>query len=307
MANKLRKTGISRRKVLGGALGLAAASIGLSGCGDLSVDAFMQKHFKELSQEDLAKIFKRLEEEYSKEFGKEFKVNAASAIPGVLFGYALDISRCRGCRRCEYACVKENNTSRNPQIHYIRVSEIDASKGVDLVHARLDYNPAKVPEPGRTYIPVQCQHCREAPCTKVCPTHATWTEPDGIVVVDYNWCIGCRMCMAACPYGARFFNWAKPQIRPDEVNTDVHYLGNRPRPVGVVSKCSFCINRVRRGRYPACVEICPSGARKFGNLLDPESEIRQILLRKKVFVLQPELDTQPKFYYFYSVGRGFDI
>ncbi len=306
MSKNEKKTSLGRRRFLKGTLGLAGLAAGLSGCGNLSFDAFMQKHFKELSKEAIENVLKRLEAEYLKEYGKAVSVNAAPPIPGVTYGYALDISRCRGCRRCEYDCVKENNLSRNPQIHYIKVSEIDTSKGTDLSHANLYYNPEKVPEPGKTYIPVACQQCRDSPCEKVCPVHATWQEPDGITVVDYNWCIGCRMCMASCPYGARFFNWKKPDVRPDELNTDTHYLGNRPRPVGVVEKCTFCINRVRKGRYPACVEICPSGARKFGNLLDPDSEIRQILLRKKVFVLQPELNTQPKFFYFYSVSRGMD-
>jgi molybdopterin-containing oxidoreductase family iron-sulfur binding subunit len=125
-------------------------------------------------------------------------------------------------------------------------------------------------------------------------------EPDGIVVVDYDWCIGCRFCMAACPYGARHFNWAKPMIPKDEINPSTHYLGNRPRPKGVVEKCTFCIQRVRNGRYPACVEVCPVGARKFGNLLDPDSEIRYIIDKKRVLVLKEELNTMPKFFYFYG-------
>jgi molybdopterin-containing oxidoreductase family iron-sulfur binding subunit len=134
----------------------------------------------------------------------------------------------------------------------------------------------------------------------VCPTGATWTEPDGIVVIDYDWCIGCRCCMAACPYGARHFNWGVPSIPPNELNSNTHYLGNRPRPRGVVEKCTFCIQRTRKGRYPACVEVCPTGARKFGNMLDPDSEIRYILENKRVLLLKPELNTMPKFFYFYG-------
>ena len=149
-------------------------------------------------------------------------------------------------------------------------------------------------------MPVQCQQCRNAPCVKVCPVKATWTEPDGIVVVDYNWCIGCRNCMAACPYGARKFNWADPYLPVDEINTDTDYLGNRPKAKGVVEKCTFCIQRVRKGKYPACVEICPTGSRKFGNLLDEQSEIRTIMKNKRVFIFKEELNTQPRFYYFYG-------
>jgi Fe-S-cluster-containing dehydrogenase component len=135
----------------------------------------------------------------------------------------------------------------------------------------------------------------------VCPVKATWQEPDGITVVDYNWCIGCRYCMAACPYGARHFNWGEPMVPAEELNTEMHYLGNRPRKKGVVEKCTFCIQRSREGKYPACVEICPVGARKFGNLLDPESEMRYILENKRVLVLKQELNTQPKFYYFFGI------
>jgi len=119
-------------------------------------------------------------------------------------------------------------------------------------------------------------------------------------VIDYDWCIGCRYCMAACPYAARHFNWTEPEIPPDEMNPDTHILGNRPRPHGVVEKCTFCIQRTRKGRYPACVEICPVGARKFGNMLDPNSEIRYLLERKRTFVLKAELHTNPKFFYFYG-------
>jgi molybdopterin-containing oxidoreductase family iron-sulfur binding subunit len=125
---------------------------------------------------------------------------------------------------------------------------------------------------------------------------------DVFVVIDLNWCIGCRCCMAACPYDARRFNWGEPELAAEEFNPDTHYLGNRPRPIGVVEKCTFCIQRVRNGRYPACAEICPVGARKFGNLLDPGSEIRQIMAQKRVFTLKAEMGTEPKFYYFYSLG-----
>jgi len=217
-----------------------------------------------------------------------------------MFGYGLDLSRCIGCRRCVYACVQENNQSRDPQIHWITVLQMEQSKGIDLARSERYYDPDKVPLQDHFYMPVACMHCANAPCTKVCPVKATWQEPDGIVVIDADWCIGCRYCMAACPYGARHFNWAEPGVPADEWNTDTHVLGNRPRPVGVVEKCTFCIQRTRRGRYPACVEACPVGARKFGNLLDPDSEIRYVMRHKRVLVLKEELNTQPRFFYFYA-------
>jgi molybdopterin-containing oxidoreductase family iron-sulfur binding subunit len=135
---------------------------------------------------------------------------------------------------------------------------------------------------------------------RVCPVEATWTEPDGITVVDYNWCIGCRYCEAACPYHARRFNWRKPEIAPEEINPNQAYLSNRVRPQGVVEKCTFCLHRTRKGKLPACLEACPTGARVFGNLADPDSEIRWVLENKRVFVLKEELGTRPRFFYFFD-------
>jgi len=294
------KAGHSRRgflKVLGQLSGMAF----LASCDAKTREAFFQKHFRELSPSELARTVKRLEETYKDKYGVDIKVGTEPPIEGVLFAYALDISRCIGCRRCVYACVKENNQSRDPQVHYIRVLEMEKRYGVDIEHANPYYEPDLVPREGHFYFPVACQQCEHPPCTKVCPVGATWKEPDGIVVIDYDWCIGCRYCMAACPYGARHFNWREPTIPREEINPKTHYLGNRPRSMGVVEKCHFCIQRVRNGRYPACVEICPVGARKFGNLLDPDSEIRQVIETKRVFVFKEELDTNPKFFYFYGV------
>ena len=288
---------LGRRNVLKAAAA-GAALVATAGC---NLDAFFKKHFKELSKDELDGILREVERRNLERFGTSTTVGAQGARAGVEFGYGLDLSRCIGCRRCVYACVEENNQSRaNPQIHWIRVLEMDKEHGVDLEHADVYYDPDRVPEPGKFYFPVQCQQCRNPPCVKTCPTGATWQEPDGIVVIDYDWCIGCRCCMAACPYGARHFNWAEPSIPKDQVNPSTHYLGNRPRPKGVVEKCTFCIQRSRAGRYPACVEACPVGARKFGNLLDKDSEIRYIIENKRVLVLKAELNTAPRFFYFYA-------
>ena len=283
--------GVTRRQFASVAAAAAAGWL-LTACGP--------RRLHEMPREKLRKAIAEMEREYSAAAGKPVKVSDAGPMPGVVFAYALDLSRCIGCRRCVYACVEENNQSRDPEVQWIRVLAMDKEKGVDLVHADPYYNPETVPEDGKFYVPTQCQHCRNAPCTKVCPTGATWTEPDGIVVIDYDWCIGCRYCMAACPYGARHFNWGEPAVPAEEINTDMHYLGNRPRKQGVVEKCTFCIQRTRAGRYPACVEACPVGARKFGNLLDPDSEIRYIIEHKRVLFLRPELNTMPKFFYFYG-------
>ncbi len=296
------QAGVSRRDFLAGAAA-GGISLFLASCTSSQREAFFQRRFKELSPEQVQHVLARLEKEYSAKYGAEVTVGAKPPLDGTLFGYGLDLSRCIGCRRCVYACVKENNQSRDPQIHWIKVLRMNKERGVDVMESTAYYNPALVPEPNYFYMPVQCQQCRRPPCVRACPVKATWQEPDGIVVIDYNWCIGCRCCMAACPYGARHFNWADPVIPPDELNPHTAYLGNRPRPRGVIEKCTFCIQRVRdeHGHYPACVEICPVGARKFGNLLDPESEISRILRDKRVFIFKEDLNTQPKFYYFYGI------
>jgi len=281
--------------------GLATAAAGVfSGCDSAEIEAFFQKRFKELSREELNAVLRRLEEKHARELGREVTIRATPPNEGEVYGYGLDLSRCIGCRRCVYACVEENNLPRQPQMHWIKVLQMEKSHGIDVYHSNAYYNPETVPQEDYFYVPVACQQCRQPPCIKTCPVQATWQEPDGIVVVDYNWCIGCRCCMAACPYGARRFNWTTPRMPPESVNPDMEYLGNRPQMKGVVSKCTFCIQRVRRGRYPACVEACPTGSRKFGNLLDPESEIRHIMNRKRVFILKEELGTEPRFYYFFA-------
>jgi Fe-S-cluster-containing dehydrogenase component len=286
------KTPQSTRRMFNAGVAAAGATWLMTACGP--------KRLHEVPQARLRKQLDEMERQYEADLGTKVKVSDTPAIPGVQFAYALDISRCIGCRRCVYACVAENNQSRNPQIHWIRVMSMEKEKGVDFEHANAYYQPETVPEEGHFYVPIACQQCENPPCTKVCPTGATWKEKDGIVVIDYDWCIGCRYCMAACPYGARHFNWTTPSIPKNEINTHTHYLGNRPRPKGVVEKCTFCIQRTREGRYPACVEVCPVGARKFGNLLDKNSEIRYIIEHKRVMVLKEDLNTLPKFFYFYA-------
>ncbi len=298
MADSQYKKG--RRAFLKSA-GTATAAAFLASCDEATREAFFQKHFQELDEQELKRTLARLEAYYKKEHGKDIRVGAEPPLEGVLFGYALDLSRCIGCRRCVYACVEENNQSRDPQVHYIQVLEMEKEHGIDVMESEIYYDTDKVPREGHFYMPIACQQCEKSACTRVCPAKATWKEPDGIVVVDYDWCIGCRYCMAACPYNARKFNWAKPGIPSDEINTDTHYLGNRPRYNGVVEKCTFCIQRTRKGKYPACVEICPVGARKFGDLRDPKSEIRYVLNNKRVFILKEELNTRPKFFYFYGI------
>ncbi len=295
----------SRRNVMkagGATLGAAAFARAIAPItewtADLSVDEFIQRHYKEMSREDMNKVLRRIEAKTLEEYGATVHVEDVRPTPGVQFAYALNLSVCIGCRNCSKACHEENNHDRPTNNSYIRVLEMD-NGSMSLENGTVNYD-GPVPKPGKFYMPVQCHQCDNAPCVKVCPVEATWKESDGIVVVDYDWCIGCRYCEAACPYHARRFNWTKPEIPAEEINPDQAYLSNRVRPQGVMEKCTFCLHRTRKGRLPACLEACPTGARVFGDLADPDSEIRWVLENKRVFVLKEDVGTLPRFFYFFD-------
>jgi Fe-S-cluster-containing dehydrogenase component len=266
---------------------------------DTDLEAFMQQQYQRLTPEMMDQIILRLEKETKQRHGVDVNIQDVKPVPGAQFAYALNIGRCIGCRRCVHACVEENNQSRDPEIQYIRVLEIPEGT-LDVEKSDHNYNPDQVPADGKYYMPVQCHQCDNPPCVKACPVKATWKEDDGIVVVDYNWCIGCRYCEAACPYWARRFNFAEPTIPKEDINPDMAYLSNRIRPRGTMEKCTFCLQRVRNGLMPKCVEACPTGARQFGNLLDPDSSVSQILKEKRVYVFKEGAGTVPRFYYWFD-------
>ncbi|MFT5197182.1 MAG: Fe-S-cluster-containing dehydrogenase component, partial [Candidatus Promineifilaceae bacterium] len=263
---------------------------------NLKWDEHFKGNFRLMSDDEKTATVDRLERLYEEKTGKTVNISAAGPLPGVLYGYAFNISKCRGYMDCVRGCLEENNQDRASDMKYIRIHE--HKQGQLNFDEAVDDFYHQVPAEDRFYIGTQCFHCENAPCIPVCPVKATWKEDDGIVVVDYDWCIGCRYCIAACPYDARRFNWSDPVIPEEEINGNQHYLGNRVRKQGVTEKCTFCIQRTRTGKNPACVEACPTGARVFGNLLDPNSDIRWVLKNKKVFRLKEDLGTEPKFWYF---------
>ncbi len=279
-----------------GGTGMAQAAWGGSTLQD-ALGSFFQDHYQRMTPDEIRSALERIERKAQRKHGVAIHCEDTKPQPGVVFGYALNISKCQGYRDCVDACVKENNQGRDSQVQYIRVLEMNKGT-MDLETSEHYYDPKTVPVAGKFYLPVSCMQCDNPPCVKACPTKATWKDDDGIVVIDYDWCIGCRYCMTACPYWARHFNWTEPQIPAAEINPNTSYLGNRPRPKGVVEKCHWCTQRTRVGRQPACQEACPTGARVFGNLLDPNSEIRYVLEHKAVFRLKEELGTEPKFWYF---------
>lgn len=262
----------------------------------LKWDEYFKGNYKLMTDEEKEATVQRLERLHELKTNDKVEISAGGALPGVLYGYAFNISKCQGYMDCVNACVEENNQDRDSQMQYIRIHE-HKNGAINFEHSEDNFFH-EVPAEGHFYMGTQCFHCENPPCVDVCPVQATWKEDDGIVVVDQDWCVGCRYCMAACPYDGRRFNWASPEIPHDELNKNQHYLGNRPRKQGVVEKCTFCVQRTRSGKNPACVEACPTGARVFGNLLDPESDLRWVLKNKKVFRLKEDLGTEPKFWYF---------
>jgi molybdopterin-containing oxidoreductase family iron-sulfur binding subunit len=206
------------------------------------------------------------------------------------WGMVIDVKACIGCRRCVYACVKENYIGRDSGFTYIQVLEMESGK-VDIEHAELDYEEGGRPD--KWYMPVQCMQCAKPTCVYGCPVKATWKEPDGIVTIEYDKCIACRNCMVTCPYGARHFNWVEPNVPEAEVNPKVPLEAK----AGVVEKCTFCVQRTRNGKTTACTEACPVGARKFGDLNDPNSEVSQLLKTRRVWRLKEEYGTEPMIWY----------
>lgn len=300
--SKLTRRDFLRKTVLYGAAGTGLVGLAATPLLDLktgsSSDELFQKHYKKLTADEIKEILRKIEERTKKKYGVDVTVSDDKPMEDVTFAYALNLDVCIGCRRCVHACVEENNQSRNPEIQWIRVLELDKG-GFNLEHSNHNY-AHEVPKEGKFYMPVQCHQCANPPCVKVCPVKATWKEDDGIVVVDYNWCIGCRYCQAACPYYARRFNYFTPEIKPEEITKDQAYLGNRIRPNGVMEKCTYCIQRTRKGLMPACLEACPTGARKFGDLEDQRSPVRYILENKNVYVFKEELGTIPRFFYYFD-------
>jgi Fe-S-cluster-containing dehydrogenase component len=202
----------------------------------------------------------------------------------------IDVKACVGCRKCVYGCVKENNIGRNSGFTYIKVLEMDLG-AVDLETSNANYTEGGRPD--KWYLPVQCMHCAKPTCVYGCPVKATWKEPDGTVLIDYDKCIACRNCIVTCPYAARHFNWVEPEVPKNEINPKVPL----EKKYGVVEKCTFCVQRTRNGATTACVEACPVGARKFGDLNDPNSDVSILLKTRRAFRLKEDLGSGPMIWY----------
>lgn len=201
------------------------------------------------------------------------------------FGMVIDKHRCIGCHTCALACKMQNNVPEG--IFWNRV----LTEGCDVI----DGATGEYPHLSRSYLPVACQHCENAACQRVCPTGATYKDDKGRVQIDYDKCIGCRMCMAACPYNARSFNWGDPVREPD------FNYGHKDVPVrskGMAEKCTLCKERTDAGEVPMCVRVCPGRARTFGDLDDPNSEVSRKIREHHAYQLLEDKGTRPQVYYF---------
>ncbi|WP_282208891.1 4Fe-4S dicluster domain-containing protein [Parvibacter caecicola] len=202
------------------------------------------------------------------------------------YGMAIDTKRCVGCNACTLACKQANNVPDG--VMWSRVltdggdmPDTPASDGGNL---------------SMRYFPMGCQHCENPACVKVCPVGATYKDPEtGVVRQDYDKCIGCRMCMSACPYtGVRSFNWDEPRYCLGHDVGDANALAHQKH---VVEKCTFCYQRISKGEVPSCMDLCPARARFWGDLDDPNSEVAKKVASRQYTHLLEEKGTKPSVYY----------
>jgi molybdopterin-containing oxidoreductase family iron-sulfur binding subunit len=219
------------------------------------------------------------------------------------WGMTIDLDRCTGCEACVAACHAENNipisdpveAAKNRVIHWIRVDH---------------YYEGEFPDVKVKHMPVLCQHCDNAPCEPVCPVQATYENREGLNVQVYNRCVGTFYCANNCPYTVRSFNWYAPEW-PEPLQMQ-HNPDVSIRPGGVMEKCTFCVQRIKRvkddahvaGRevadgevQPACVQSCPAEAMVFGDLNDPESKVSRLADSGRATRVLEELGTKPKVFY----------
>ncbi|HET8577842.1 MAG TPA: 4Fe-4S dicluster domain-containing protein [Methylomirabilota bacterium] len=199
------------------------------------------------------------------------------------YGMGVDIDKCIGCNRCVEACKIENDVPREPFYFRTWVERYTITRDGEVRVETVGIKDRGVREPAaddadviRTFfVPKLCNHCAHPPCVQVCPVVATFSTEDGVVLVDKERCIGCRYCIQACPYGMRY-------LHPKTKTAD---------------KCTFCYHRVVKGLLPACVEVCPTQARIFGDLKSRASRLVRFTRMNRIHVLKPQLNTEPKVYY----------
>lgn len=214
-------------------------------------------------------------------------------IEGKEFVMVIDLSKCKNLKKCQSACNKMHFVQDG--INWIKIYEMQNGE-----------------ETAPYWQPTTCMHCAEPPCVKVCPVDATFKRQDGIVLIDNQRCIGCRFCMAACPYSTRVFNWDEPEIPEEVANQEYSPETSLPPRKGTVDKCDFCPDMIRKGELPHCVSACPNGVFYFGDLKEDtvtngsETVRFSSLIKDKAgYRLMEELGTRPRVYYLPPVNRLF--
>jgi molybdopterin-containing oxidoreductase family iron-sulfur binding subunit len=206
----------------------------------------------------------------------------------------IDLAKCDGCRDCTKACTKMHFVP--PLQEWIKVFEVTGNDAA-----------------GSYFLPRPCMHCDNPPCVRACPVGATYKRSDGIVMMDQERCIGCRNCIAQCPYSARSFNWGEPPHTPEELQATYSVEHNYPHRRGVVEKCIMCPEMLRMGMLPACADTCKMGAIYFGDELEDAvtnskgetMQFSQIAEKHSAFRLMEELGTEPRVYYLPPVNRKY--
>ncbi len=195
------------------------------------------------------------------------------------YGMVVDLKRCIGCNACVVACKSEHNTP-----------------GGILQTTVLEKEIGKFPHTNRVFVPVLCNHCDNPKCAEVCPTRATYRREDGLVMIDYEKCIGCCACIEHCPYHVRELVRDNRTLYPDGKTVFERPVHQRILNK-VAVKCDFCYHRVERGEQPACCEVCPTNARVFGDLEDPATHVNQLLREYPSWQMLPEKGTEPRVFY----------
>jgi Fe-S-cluster-containing dehydrogenase component len=219
--------------------------------------------------------------------------NARKGIPGKKFVMVIDLSRCKNLKKCQSACNK---------MHFV-------NEGQNWIKI---YSMQDAEKTAPYWQPTTCMHCDVPPCVKVCPVDATFKRQDGIVLIDNERCIGCRFCMAACPYSTRVFNWDKPVLPKEALAIEYSPETSCPPKIGTVGKCDFCPDMVRKGELPHCVSACPNGVFYFGDMNEDtitngSETVRfsHLIRDKSGYRLMEDLGTKPRVYYLPPVDRLF--
>jgi tetrathionate reductase subunit B len=195
------------------------------------------------------------------------------------WGMIIDIDKCIGCGNCVRACSKENSVPDGyfrTWVERYQVTEDREHPTVESPNGAINgFPPATREDVKSFFVPKLCNHCEDSPCVQVCPVGATFVSPDGVVLVDPDYCLGCRYCVQACPYGCRYFHPGRE----------------------TVDKCSLCYHRITKGLTTACCETCPTGARQLVDLKNPKDPVHEFLRNNKVQVLKPWMATEAKVFY----------